>query len=127
MAATYDSARTRALDRVRSRIRDIGNHDVLLVGVQPISGAISSDENIIALIGSVGEDEAAAQLAEEHAAYYALEPSTIGQANGMSFSYGNRSAELQRIAASIRQQTNRNQSGRYSSSPASSVSNDVQW
>jgi hypothetical protein len=102
MAATYDTARSRAIDRVRSRVRDTGTYDPDVEGVQPVSGAISSDEEILSLIARHGETEATALVAEELAMFFALEPKSVSQQNGVTFSYGDRSKNLIDLAASIR-------------------------
>ena len=129
MAATYDTARSRPIDRVRARVRDTGQFDVAATGEQPITGAISTDEEIARLIADHGEQEAAARLAEEHAAYYNLEPSTISQSNGISFSYGDRAKALLQLAAAIRSQGSPGRGGgRYGNASSTlSISNDVQY
>lgn len=129
MATTYDTARSRPLDRVRARVRDTGQFDAAAEGPQNIVGAISTDEEISALINSYGEQEAAACLAEEHAAYYNLEPNTVSQKDGISFSYGDRAKALLTLAAAIRSQGSPGRGdGRYGfTSPTLSIPNDVQY
>jgi hypothetical protein len=129
MSATYDIARSRPIDRVRARVRDTGQFDVAVEGVQPIKGAISTDEEIARLILDNGEQEAAARLAEEHAAYYNLEPTRVEQKDGISFSYGDRAKALLQLAAAIRSQGSPGRgSGRYGNvSPTLTVPNDVQY
>ena len=129
MATTYDPARSRPLDRVRARVRDTGSYDKNLPSVQTVVGVISSDEEILRLISETNEQEAAARLAEEHAAFYNLEPSNIGQKDGITFSYGDRAKMLLQLAAAIRSQGSPGRgSGRYGdSSPTTTIPNDIQF
>jgi hypothetical protein len=128
MASTYDTTRSRALDRVRSRVRDTGTYDVEGEGVQTVSGAVMSDEEILSLIARNGENEATALVAEELAMFFSLEPKSVSQQNGVTFSYGDRSKQLIDLAASIRARSaaptsssNSTQSGTFS------VPHDVQY
>lgn len=129
MAATYDTSRSRALDRVRAKVRDTGQFNAGVSGPQAITGAISTDEEITALIASHGEKEAAAVLAEEHAAFYSLEPNSISQSGGMSYSYADRATALRKLAAAIRSQGSPSRgTGRYGeSSPTITISNEIQY
>lgn len=129
MASTYKTDRSRAIDRVRARIRDTGNYDPSVTTLQTITGAVSSDEEIQAAIDANGEAEAAALIAEEHAAFFALEPNSVSQQEGISFSYADRAKALLTIAAAIRaQQSHGRGTNRYgSTSPTITVSNDIQY
>lgn len=129
MAATYDTSRARALDRVRARIGDTGNYDKSATGEQDVSSlARLSDAEINSLVDRHGEEEATAQAAEELAAFYGMEPKSMGQSNGVTFSFGDRADFLLKLAARIRSNNDPGQGGRYGHVSATvSVPNDVQF